>query len=202
MKPPRALALLAVLSAAAFIVLALIASSQYVFPYDYTVQAGLRVDGHPALASPMRAVTHLGSGWLLAPLCAVGYVWLRRTGHRLARYLPATVVGAFLFSAVTKWLVSRPRPRGRDYGFPSGHTLGATIFFGGVIYLLWTSPIPRVWRVVGTALSVLAVLGVAYSRVYLRAHWASDAVGGFVGGLAYLLLVLVAVGRRPAPQST
>ena len=74
--------------------------------------------------------------------------------------------------------------------------------FGGVIYLLWTSPIPRVWRWVGTALSVLAVLGVAYSRVYLRAHWASDVVGGFVGGLAYLLLVLVAVGRRPAPQST
>src|SRR5438270_543602 len=83
---------------------------------------------------------------------AVGYVWLRRTGHRLARYLPATVVGAFVFGAVTKWLVSRPRPRGRDYGLPSGHTLGATIFFGGVIYLLWTSPIPRVWRWVGTAL--------------------------------------------------
>ena len=84
---------------------------------------------------------------------------------------------------------------------PAGDRRRAFLF-GGVIYLLWTSPIPRVWRWVGTALSVLAVLGVAYSRVYLRAHWASDAVGGFVGGLAYLLLVLVAVGRRPAPPST
>ena len=115
----------------------------------------------------MRAVTHLGSGWLLAPLCVVGYVWLRRTSHRLARYLPATVAA--------------PSSSARS---PSG-------------YLLWTSPIPRVWRWVGTALSVLAVLGVAYSRVYLRAHWTTDVAGGFVGGRAYLLLVLVAVERRP-----
>src|SRR5438874_380199 len=77
---------------------------------------GLRVDGHPALESPMRAVTHLGSGWLLAPLCVVGYVWLRRTSHRLARYLPATVA-APSSSAASSTCSGRARSRASGAGW-------------------------------------------------------------------------------------
>src|SRR2546425_973896 len=119
-----------------------------------------------------------------------------RLGHPLARFVPATVVGAFLLGALTKWLVSRPRPRGTDYGFPSGHALGAAVFFGAVVYVLWTLGVPRVPRWLGTLLACLLVLGVAWSRLYLRAHWLSDVVGGLVGGLAYLLVTLVVIERR------
>jgi membrane-associated phospholipid phosphatase len=192
------------MSAVSFVVLALIASRQYVASLDYTVQAWVQGGRHPALETPVRALTWLGSGWMLAPLSAVGYVWLRHARHPLARYLPATVVGAFLLDGLSKWLVSRPRPRGTAYGFPSGHTLGATIFFGGVLYVLWTSPVPRAWRWVGTALSVLIILGVAYSRLYLNAHWASDVAGGVVGGAAYVLFVLAGIDRgvRAAASDT
>lgn len=152
----------------------------------------------------MRALTQLGSGWVLVPLGAVGYVLLRRARHPLARYLPWAAAGAFLFDGLTKWLVSRPRPRGTDYGFPSGHTLGAAIFFGGVIYALWTSPVPRAWRWAGTALAALLVLGVGASRLYLKVHWASDVAGGLVGGAAYVLFVLTGIERslRAAPSDT
>jgi membrane-associated phospholipid phosphatase len=190
------------MSAVAFVVLALIASRQYLFPLDYTIQAWVQGGRRPALEAPMRALTWLGSGWVLAPLAAAGYVLLRRAGRLLARYLPATVVGAFVLDALSKWLVSRPRPRGGGYGFPSGHALGATIFFGGVIYVLWTSPVPRAWRWAGTALSALLIAGVAASRLYLRAHWASDVAGGLAGGAAYVLLVLSWIGRRLPPTDT
>ena len=85
-----------------------------------------------------------------------------------------------------------------------GHTLGATIFFGAVVYVLWTRPIPRARRWVGTVAAALLALGVAYSRLYLRAHWASDVAGGLTGGGAYVLLVLAGVERslRPAPSDT
>lgn len=182
--------------------LAVIASRQYVFPLDYTIQAWVQGGRRPAIEAPMRALTLLGSGWVLVPLSAVGYVLLRRAGHPIARYLPAIVVGALLLDVLTKWLVSRPRPRGTDYGFPSGHSLGAAIFFGGVVWVLWTSPIPRAWRWAGTLLSALLVLGVAASRLYLNVHWASDVAGGLAGGTAYVLLVIAGIAEslRSAPS--
>ena len=188
--------LLAVLSALSFLALAALARAQHIFSLDYTVQALVQGARHPLLESPMRALTLLGSGWVLAALSALGWLGLRRLGHPLARFVPATVVGAFLLGALTKWLVSRPRPRGTDYGFPSGHALGAAVFFGAVVYVLWTLGVPRVPRWLGTLLACLLVLGVAWSRLYLRAHWLSDVVGGLVGGLAYLLVTLVVIERR------
>lgn len=190
------MACLAVIAALSFVALALIASRQYVFPLDYTVQAWVQGSRRPALETPMRLLTLLGSGYVLAPLAALGWLFFRRAGHPLARYLPATVAGAFVLDALSKWLVARPRPRGSAYGFPSGHTLGAVIFFGGLIYALWASRLSRGWRWAGTLVSTLLMLGIAYSRLYLKAHWASDVAGGLTGGAAYVLFVLAGIARR------
>jgi membrane-associated phospholipid phosphatase len=188
--------LLAVVAALSFLALAAIASTQHVFSIDYTVQTLVQGARHPLLETPMRALTFLGSGWVLAPLSALGWLGLRRLDHPLARFVPATVGGAVLLDVLTKWLVSRPRPRGTAYGFPSGHALGAAVFFGAIVYVLWTSDVPRVLRWLGTLLACLLILGVAWSRLYLKAHWLSDVAGGLTGGVAYLLVVLLLIDRR------
>lgn len=192
----------AFISALSFVALALIASRQHVFSVDYTIQSWVQGERVPALETPMRTLTLLGSGYVLAPLAALGWFLLRRAGHPLARYVPATGIGAFVLDALSKWLVARPRPRGTAYGFPSGHTLGAVIFFAGLVYALWTSRLGRAWRWLGTLLSVLLVVGVGYSRLYLRAHWASDVVGGLTGGAGYVLFVLAGIDRAGRPASS
>ena len=75
----------------------------------------------------------------------------------------------------------------------------AAVFFGGVIYLLWTVQIRPVWRWVGTVGLLLLILGVAVSRLYLRSHWLSDVLGGASGGAAYLVIFLLAVDPRLRP---
>ena len=202
MKLPGAVLGLAVLLALAFFALAAFASTQRVFSLDYTVQALVQGGRDPLLEGPMRALTLLGSGWVLAALALPGWWLLRRRRHPLGRVLPAVVVGAFLLNVLTKWLVARPRPRLTMYGFPSGHALGAVIFFGAVIYVLWTVPVSRGWRWAGTIVSCLLIAGVAWSRLYLKVHWASDVLGGLIGGTAYLLFVLIAIDRRSRPAST
>ena len=74
------------------------------------------------------------------------------------------------------------------------------MFFGAVIYLVWTAEMRPVWRWTATAGLLLLILGVAVSRLYLRSHWTSDVLGGLTGGIAYLLFFLLAIDPRFRPS--
>jgi membrane-associated phospholipid phosphatase len=195
-----AVLLLAIVSGLAFLVLAVLAFNQQFFDVDHAAQDLVRSSQHPQLTPLMQFLSRIGSGYVLIPLTVLAYVLLRRQGYRAARHVPAMFVGAFAVFALSKWIVARPRPKLSPYGFPSAHTFGAVVFFGGVIYLLWTVEMPRRWRWAGTVGLLLLILGVAASRLYLRSHWLSDVLGGVAGGTAYLLIFLLAVDPRLRPS--
>lgn len=75
-------------------------------------------------------------------------------------------------------------------GFPSGHAQGSTAFWG------WLAvEYPRPWFV---ALAAAMIVAISLSRVYLGVHFPGDVVGGWVLGLAVVLVGLVAMGRTGA----
>jgi undecaprenyl-diphosphatase len=195
-----AVLVLAIVSALAFLALAVFAFNQQLFDLDHTAHDLIRPAEYPQLRPLMQLLSRIGSGYVLIPLTVVLYVVLKRQSHRAARHIPAMFAGAFAVFALTKWIVARPRPKLSPYGFPSAHTFGAVVLFGGVIYLLWTVEMSRVWRWVGTAGLLLLILGVALSRLYLRSHWLSDVFGGLTGGVAYLLIFLLAIDPRLRPS--
>jgi undecaprenyl-diphosphatase len=191
---------LAIVSALAYLALAVHAFNQQFFDLDHSARALAQSARHPDLTTLMRVLSNATTGYVLVPLSIGTYLFLRHRGHHAVRFIPWMVVGAYAVFTLTKWIVARPRPRLSPYGFPSAHTFGAVVFFGGLIYLLWTIEISRVWRWTGTVLLAFLILGVAASRIYLRAHWLSDVIGGFAGGAAYLLFFLLAAepGLRPS----
>jgi membrane-associated phospholipid phosphatase len=191
---------LAIVSGLAFLVLAVLAFNQHFFDLDYRAHELVRSGFYPELKPLMQALSLIGSGYVLVPLSLVAYVLLRRRGQPAARYVPAMLVGSFLAFALTKWIVARPRPKLSAYGFPSAHTFGAVVFFGGVIYALGTIEMRPLWRWTGTVGMLLLIAGVAVSRLYLRSHWLSDVLGGVTGGAAYLLFFLMAVDPRLRPS--
>jgi membrane-associated phospholipid phosphatase len=196
----RAALLVAMVSGLAYLVLAVLAFGQHFFDLDHTTLALIASARDPRLKSLMEALTGLGSGWVLIPLSLATFLLLRHRAHPIAKFVPLMVLGAYVVFALSKWVVSRPRPRMSGYGFPSAHTFGSVVFFGGLIYLLWTSGLGRVSRWSGTVVLVILIVGIAFSRLYLRSHWLSDVVGGAAGGTAYLLFFLLAVDRRPHPR--
>jgi hypothetical protein len=77
-----------------------------------------------------------------------------------------------------KPLVGRPRPRGVNMGFPSGHVTAAATFAVLLFYVLSRERASPGVRLGLGALAVALVILVGFARVILNAHWPSDVLGG------------------------
>jgi membrane-associated phospholipid phosphatase len=111
-----------------------------------------------------------------------------------------SVPGGMLLNVIVKNLVRRPRPHFdhpmltlTSYSFPSGHTAGATVFYGFVCIFLLVQPRARRWRkaIVSAAVAMVALVGL--SRIYLGAHYLTDVLGAIVEGLLWLWISLATV---------
>ena len=196
----------ALASLAGYVALAVLAAHQQFFAVDYGTRTWIRILREEMPYLPMALVTELGGPLGLMLLIAVGIaVLLWRRQRRWALALPALMAGAGALQAVAKWSVGRARPDESPWGFPSGHVLSLVVFFGLMVWLVATaSRRRRRWRALASALCLLTVAVVAFSRVYLDRHWLSDVAGGLTIGLAYLLLAIwlievVTVDRRIIP---
>ena len=69
--------------------------------------------------------------------------------------------------------------------------MGTLVFSGVLLYLLWVFAVGRGWRVVTTVGCALLTCGVAYSRLYVNAHWLTDVMGGLAGGIAATTLAVL-----------
>lgn len=120
--------------------------------------------------------------------------------HRARRALFVVIVmfGEAALDAVTKLAVGRDRPMfdhpvasAAGKSFPSGHALGAVVAFGLVVVLL-----ARRFKVATGVVGGVAVLLVSYSRLALGVHYVSDVVGGWLLGVAWLVLAVWLCGDR------
>ena len=98
---------------------------------------------------------------------------------------------------MAKWAVDRPRPNLGPWGFPSAHVLTLVVLCGYLAYVLSIGRRRRgrVRLAVGMCAAVVGT--VAYSRMYLDAHFLSDVLGGFTAGFAYLCTALWVIRAAP-----
>jgi undecaprenyl-diphosphatase len=156
---------------------------------------------HPWARNIFWFITQLGSPPVLGTLAglAIGTLVLLKKRLLAAVWLFAVAGGALLnYGMKGQFERGRPPPSLRDaavarltsLSYPSGHAMGSTIGLGMCIYLVLRRVHRQPWRTLGaTALALLIAL-IGFSRVYLRAHWFSDVVGGIAIGSAWVLFWL------------
>jgi membrane-associated phospholipid phosphatase len=192
----------ALLSLGGFLTLALVAATHHqISDLDYRARALVHLTRLPLLDPAMNGISSLGENYGLIPLIVLAVAMLWRSSRRWAVALPLLMIGTGVLQLVAKWGIDRPRPNLAPWGFPSGHVLSLVVFFGLMTYLLATSTLTRSPRRLGYAGCAATVTAVAFSRLYLEAHWISDVAGGFTLGVAYLLpaiCVVESVARRHA----
>jgi membrane-associated phospholipid phosphatase len=142
----------------------------------------------------MKGITHLGNetAYLIMMPVVFWCVGFRKGARTGAVFLSSTYLN-FIF----KDILAQPRPfilepsvkliEVTGYGLPSGHAQGSLVFFGMLALLIRNR-----WF---TALSVILILLIAFSRVYLGVHFPTDILGGwFLGGC--LLFGYLKFGKR------
>jgi len=169
--------------------------------FDVTVGNALVGVRSESLNRAMSNVTMLGDWRLLVVATPALILLLWRAGHHVSGLLFAgSVLGGFGLSSVLKVALARARPdrwpalvTESTYSFPSGHTVMATVFYGGLAAIVFHLRKGRGERAAAVGGAALVVLSVAASRVYLGAHWATDTLAGTMTGLIWVLLYSAAV---------
>lgn len=168
---------------------------------DVRFSSWLRTNHQPAALRAMIIISDLHSTWAVSVLTIALALYLFRRRHRCwVITVVLTVFGGMFLNVALKNVFLRTRPHFDDpiltfssYGFPSGHTMAATCFYGVVAaFTFWKM---RAWpgRVLAIALSAFMVLLVGFSRIYLGAHYLSDVLAAIMEGSAWLAFCLTAV---------
>jgi membrane-associated phospholipid phosphatase len=168
---------------------------------DMQVSVWLHTHNNAVFLAFLYAITEVHSPVGMTVIAALFGFWLWRSGHHYwTLSLAMAVPGGMLVNTIIKELVHRARPVWDDpvltlssTSFPSGHTAGATLFYGFVAaFIVWNTKEP--WRHVVTVICcVLMVALVGFSRIYLGVHYLSDVLGAVSISLVWLVLTLIAV---------
>lgn len=185
----------------AFSVLALFAHFNNYFDWDLRIERGLQSLSVPGFFWLMRAVSVFGNRWtpwaLTIITCLVFYAFRKRSE---AVGLLVSAGGGSLLNTLLKLLIARPRPSAelvtvyRDLhteSFPSGHVTFYVCYFGFLFFAAFAL-LPRgsLVRRLALVLTALPVALIGLSRVYLGAHWPSDALGAYLLSGLWLALSL------------
>jgi membrane-associated phospholipid phosphatase len=142
------------------------------------------------LSGVARALNVIGGGWVTIPVRVVVSLWLAFRGRwrALGAWVLTWVAAEELLTAA-KAFFHRGRPPDplvaiTGYSFPSGHAVAAAATAVALVLVLMPpGPRRRKWE----AIAVLFAFVMAFSRVYLNAHWLSDVVAGVVLGACVAL---------------
>ncbi|MFC0774814.1 phosphatase PAP2 family protein [Terrimonas alba] len=148
-------------------------------------------------------ITFLGKHQFLIPanLLLIFYFLLIKKQSWSSIRILTIALSSLVLMLLLKFLFQRKRPlspllqAAKGLSFPSGHAIMAVTFYGLVIYIM-RHIITEPWlsNPVSAALIILTVL-IGYSRVYLRVHYASDVLAGFIIGILWLSISLAVLGR-------
>ena len=150
----------------------------------------------------MVAITELGSVGVVLPLICVVLIWLvTRRCWRTAAYWVGTVAFSEVLVKLIKWTLGRRRPLEdiyagvEQFSFPSGHATVSTVVLAFLAFLLGRGR-SRAAQVVIAVIAGVYVALVAFSRLYLGAHWLSDVLGGLSLGLTWVAFVAMVYTQR------
>ena len=168
---------------------------------DAQIAQWLHAHSTPVMTQCLLILTHLHDPVTISfmvALLASFLIWKKRWCEVLTVLL--VVLGGMLLNLLIKQAFQRARPTFdqplvmlTSYSFPSGHVAATTLFYGVLAALLISQTYTYSRAVLILLLAFSMVIMVAFSRMYLGAHYLSDVLAAFLEGIAWLALCLTTI---------
>lgn len=176
------------------------------YAFDQEILLAIRRIHSPVLDRIMLGLTFLGEPMTLLILVLGIGLWLLRKQHRSqATTLAIAALGGVGLNFILKQVFRRARPllweRLIDintYSFPSGHAMVSLVVLGTIGYILAVNFQRFRYWIFGVTL--LLILGIGFSRLYLGVHWPTDIIAGYAAGFVWLVTCIFSMelwGKRP-----
>lgn len=146
----------------------------------------------PTLTKIMIIITDFGAGYALAALMifVLFLIWRHHKKEAIIFIIISTM--GILINFGLKNITQRPRPvlapliTETSYSFPSGHAMNSFVFYASLSFYFYHFTRKKTLSLIFTLCSIILVLLIGFSRVYLGVHYPSDIIGGYFIGLWWL----------------
>lgn len=146
----------------------------------------------------MLAITALAKHQFLIPanLSLIYYFLFVRKRTWFSIRVASIALSSLGLMLLLKSIFKRKRPQppllraAKGLSFPSGHAIMSVTFYGLLIYIISKTQKGKAvkWPAIVSLIILIQLIG--YSRVYLRVHYASDVLMGYLVGASWLLISL------------
>ena len=179
-----------------FVLLGIYLSNDPIPPLDLAISLFVQKYHSDPLDKIMLAISFFGElPYSLLMVLIVAGIFYGYKFKREAYYIASVLLSGLVILGI-KNVIDRPRPTefyvrlveiNRFQSFPSGHVLSYILFFGFMIVLMSNlKTIPLLTRRIITSISAFYMVTIAFSRIYLGAHWFTDTLGGVILGFVCL----------------
>ncbi len=166
---------------------------------DLKIQRFLETGTSPWLTKVMSLAGDLAqTPCLVAVIIAVlAFLLWKKAWWEVATFATVAGLGGLLLLPLKIWF-NRPRPfpgitGDVGFSFPSWNAYLVGLIYGYVLFVALKFLKDRRSRIIICFISILIIVAVGMSRIYLKRHWLTDVLGAYALALAWLWLNVLAI---------
>ena len=169
----------ATISILLFLILTILVETNHIKWFDDFIYKGIQSIRCIPLDYFFKTITHIGDTIPVICIMVIILILLKEYKDRL-------LFGSCALITII-YIIQRPRPPLEErlvtqggYSYPSGHAMMSLCIYGVLIYLLNKKIKDKKKKRTFSILLTILIILIGISRIYVRVHWPSDVLGGYL----------------------
>ncbi len=168
-----------------------------VFSFDVWITNYIYGFRGPFVTTVTTYFTFLGSTIFLFFLSVAGTLYLPTKRKKDAIIYSVILYSGVILNLILKYTFQRPRPHylpliyEDSFSFPSGHAMNSFVFYTALSYFILRETKSVTTTIFVSILSVMIILCIGISRVYLGVHYPSDIIAGYITGFLWFISAIL-----------